>query len=242
MCNDVEGDYVVDCKCSQYDYDDGNDSQYIATLLMEETTEELQANKIDRLYSFLSDVRKYGIKKKDQRDLLYISIVITLLVIILISIFFWKYHHNINGIVAISLYGNGQVQIGRAGFPFHSWKCLFKHGDIDLVEGNKIVIKRSGLYHLYTQMLFFCNAVRSKRNFTVNPVMDFGVTQVQTNERLIATSVSIHYCRVACTRYVAGIVRLQTGDMLTVDTATPGVYFKMVKEKAFFGAYLISDE
>ena len=112
MCNDEEGDYVVTCKCSQYDYDDGNDSQYIATLLMEETTEELQANKIDRLYSFLSDVRKYGIKKKDQRDVLYISIVITLLVIILISIFFWKYHHNINGIVAISLYGNGQVQIG----------------------------------------------------------------------------------------------------------------------------------
>ena len=91
-------------------------------------------------------------------------------------------------------------------------------------------------------MLFFYNAIRLKRNFTVNPVMDFGVTQVQTNERLIATSVSIHYCRVVCTRYVAGIVRLQTGDMLTVDTATPGVYLKMVKEKAFFGAYLISDE
>ena len=49
MCNDEEGDYVVTCKCSQYDYDDGDDSQYIATLLMEETTEELQANKIDRL-------------------------------------------------------------------------------------------------------------------------------------------------------------------------------------------------
>ena len=72
MCNDEEGDYVVTCKCSQYDYDDGNDSQYIATLLMEETNEELQANKIDRLNRFLSDVRRYGIKKKDQRRCIYL--------------------------------------------------------------------------------------------------------------------------------------------------------------------------
>ena len=237
-----EGDYDVDCKCLQYDYDDGDANQSISTLLIEETDDVLQANKLDRLNRFLSDVRRYGINMKIQRALLYISLIITFLVIILLSIFFWKYHHNINGKVAISLYGNGQVQIGRAGFPFHSWKCLFKHGDIELAEGRKIVIKRSGLYHLYMQMLFFHNAVRSKRNFTVNPAMDFGVTQARTNERLIATLVSIHSCRVVCTRYIAGIVRLQTGDMLTLDTATPGVYFKMVKEKAFFGAYLISDE
>ena len=232
---DVDGDYDADdCECSQYDYE---------SIAIEETNDDaLRAN--DRLKGFLSDVRsRYGINTKTQR--LYLSIIITLLLVItLISIFFWKYHHNIDGVAAISLYGNGRVQIGRAGFlPFHSWKCLFKRGDIDLVEGKRIVIKRPGLYHLYAQMMFFRNAVRSKRNFTVNPVMDFGVTRAKTNERLIATSVSIHSCRVACTRYVAGIVRLRSGDILTLDSATPGVYFKMVKEKAFFGAYLlIGDE
>ena len=243
MCTVEEGDYDVDCKCSQYGHDDGDDRHSIAMLLIAETDETLQASRIDRLNRFLSDVHSYGIYTKLRRALLYISLTLmTLLFIILLFIFFWKYYQNTNGIVAISLHGNGQVQIGRAGFPFHSWTCLFKHGAIDLVEGRKIAIKRSGLYHIYTQMLFFYNAVRLKRNFTVNPVMDFGVTQARTNKRLLATSVSIHSCRVACTRYVAGIVCLQTGDMLTLDTATPGVYFKMVKDKAFFGAYLISDE
>ena len=239
MSRHGEGDFVARCTCSQCN--DGDDSQSVDTLIVEGIGDELQANKIERLNSFLSDVCRYDTVKKGHRDLVYLSMIITLSIIILVSIFFWKHQHSNKAIVAISLYGNGQLQVGRAGSPFHSWKCLFKYGNIDLVEGKKIVIRRSGLYHLYAQMFFFYNTMRSLRNFTANPVMDFGITRAQTYERLIGTSVSIHYCRVACTRYVAGIIPLQKGDILTLDTSTPGVYFKMLKGKTFFAAYLLND-
>ena len=208
---------------------------------MNRNDNELVRNKVEHLNAFISDVRRYRYnkKKKGKRDWLYIIVIVTLLIVILIFPFFLKFNES-KDIVVIILRGNGQIQIGRQGLPIHSWKCNFMQGEIDFIERKKIVIKKSGLYNLYAQMLFYRNEIKSPRNFTMNSVMDFGVSEARTKERLIAATVSIYSCSVACTRYVSAIVWLRKDDILLIDTATPGVYFKMIKEKAFFGAYLIS--
>ena len=140
---------------------------------------------------------------------------------------------------ALSLTGNGQVVQGWKGIPIRNWQLHFQHGDIDFVEGKKIRIRQTGLYQLYAQMFFYNNAeTYGTRNISV---MDFGITKVHTNERIIAATVALSSCEVACTRHISTFVCLQSGDLLIVDTATSGVYFKMIAEKSLFGAYLVSD-
>ena len=140
---------------------------------------------------------------------------------------------------ALSLTGNGQVVQGWKGIPIRNWQLHFQYGDIDFVEEKKIRIRQTGLYQLYAQMFFYNNAeTYGARNISV---MDFGVRKVHTNERIISATVALSSCEVACTRHISSFVFLQSGDLLIVDTATSGVYFKMIAEKTLFGAYLVSD-
>ena len=59
------------------------------------------------------------------------------------------------------------------------------------------------------------------------------------NKRLLASTISLTFCMDACTNHVSGIIYLKNESILTVHTATPGIYFKMIKEKTSLGAFLL---
>ena len=144
-----------------------------------------------------------------------------------------------NNFTAISVVGNGQVVRGNRDIPIHSWVIRFQYGDISFDHGTKINIKISGFYYIYVQMFFYRNGnmyLTANRN---KSVMDFGVVNRRVNKRLIAATVSLTSCMVACTKHVSGIFRLEKGYILSVDTKTPGIYFKMVREKTLLEVYLL---
>ena len=71
--------------------------------------------------------------------------------------------------------------------------------------------------------------------------MHIGVVNRRINKRLLSATISLSSCMNACTKHVSGIIYLTNESILTAHTATPGICFKMIKEKTRFGAFLLHE-
>ena len=89
-------------------------------------------------------------------------------------------------------------------------------------------------------MFFSQNGIMFNGNRT--DTMDFGVRNALTMKRIITATVALESCLDACTRHISSYVILELGDKLIIDTSTPGVYFKMIRAKTFFGAYMVGGQ
>ena len=141
---------------------------------------------------------------------------------------------------ALSLIGNEQVIRGTRYLPIRGWTIEYQYGNISFLHGTKIRVKVAGFYYVYLQMFFYQNGNRYKK--TVNKetsVMHIGVVNRRMNKRLLAATISLTSCMNVCTKHVSRIIYLQNNSVLTVHTATPGIYFRMIKEKTHFGVFLL---
>ena len=140
---------------------------------------------------------------------------------------------------ALSLIGNGQVVYGARYLPIRGWTVQYQYGDISFLHGTKIRVKIAGFYYVHLQMFFYQNGNRYKTVNKEKSVMHIGVVNRRMNKRLLAATISLTSCMNACTNHVSGIIYLKNESILTVHTATPGIYFRMIKEKTRFGAFLL---
>ena len=140
---------------------------------------------------------------------------------------------------ALSLIGNEQVVRGVRYLPIRGWKIEYQYGNISFLHGRKIQIKVAGFYYVHLQMFFYQNGNRYKTVNKEKYVMDIGIVNRGLNKRLLAATISLTSCMNVCTKHVSRIIYLKKESILTVHTATPGVYFRMIKEKTHFGVFLL---
>ena len=150
-----------------------------------------------------------------------------------------KENYNASSLTALSLVGNNQVVRGVRYFPIRGWTIEYQFGDISFLHGTKIRIKIAGFYYVYLQMFFYENGNRYKTVNKENSVMDIGVVNRRLNKKLLAATISLSSCMNVCTKHVSRIIYLKNDTILTVHTATPGIYFRMIKEKTHFSVFLL---
>lgn len=142
---------------------------------------------------------------------------------------------------AISLRGNDQVVHGEKDLPIRGWNIEFRYGGISFHHDSEIHIGITGVYYVYLQMFFYQNgdSYSSSMNGKDQAVMDIGITNKQLNKRHLSSSVPLISCMNVCTRHISTLLHLKEGHVLSVDTASPGIRIKMVKERTFFDVVLL---
>ena len=140
---------------------------------------------------------------------------------------------------ALSLIGNEQVVRGARYLPIRGWTIQYQYGNISFIHGRKIQIKIAGFYYVNLQMFFYQNGKRYKTVNKEKSVMHIGVVNRRMNKRLLAATISLTSCMNTCTKHVSGIIYLKNDTILTVHTATPGIYFRMIKEMTHFDVFLL---
>ena len=140
---------------------------------------------------------------------------------------------------ALSLIGNNQVVHTARYLPIRGWKVEYQYGNISFLHGRKIQIKVAGFYYVHLQMFFFQNGNRYKTVNKEKYVMDIGIVNRGLHERLLSSTISLTSCMNVCTKHASRIMYLKSDNILSVHTATPGIYFRMIKEKTHFGAFLL---
>lgn len=150
-----------------------------------------------------------------------------------------KENVKLTNFTSLSLIGNEQVVRGARYLPIRGWTIQHQFGDISFHHGTEIRIKVAGFYYVYLQMFFYQNGNRYKTVNKENSVMDIGIVNRGLNKRLLATTISLSSCMHVCTNHVSGVIYLKNDSILTVHTATPGIYFRMIKEKTHFDVFLL---
>ena len=69
--------------------------------------------------------------------------------------------------------------------------------------------------------------------------MDIAVVNKRSDKRILAATISLTSCINACTKHSSSISYPGNGYILTVNTATPGIYFRMIREKTQFSVFLL---
>ena len=69
--------------------------------------------------------------------------------------------------------------------------------------------------------------------------MDIAIVNRRSGKRILAVTISLISCINACTKHTSGISYLRNGSILAVNTATPGIYFRMIREKTQFSVFLL---
>ena len=188
-------------------------------------------------------------KKLNQFVVVFLSIVITIIFCVIIFQSYQveqiksvlkKEKLNTSNFIALSLTGNGQVVCGmRRYLPIRGWILHYQYGDILFSQGTNIEIKVSGYYYIQLQMFFFRNGKLFKVINKEKSVMDIAVVNRISEKRILAVTIPLTSCINACTKHASSISYLETGSILTVNTATPGIYFKMIREKTQFSVFLL---
>ena len=141
---------------------------------------------------------------------------------------------------ALALTGNGQVVCGKRRYlAIRGWILHYQYGDISFSEGRNIEIKVSGFYYIQLQMFFFQNGKLFRVVNKEKAVMDIAVVNRRSGKRILAVTISLNSCINACTKHTSGISYLRNGSILAVNTATPGIYFRMIREKTQFSVFLL---
>ena len=64
--------------------------------------------------------------------------------------------------------------------------------------------------------------------------MDDGIINRVSYERIVAMTIELNSCRKACTKDTFSIIYIKEDSILSIISGTPGIYFKMFKEKTWF--------
>ena len=148
---------------------------------------------------------------------------------------------NYSNFTAISLRGNGEVIRGERDIQIRGWNIEFQYGDISFHHDSEVHIRITGVYYVYLQMFFYLNgdSYSSPMKAKDKAVMDVGVINKQSTKRYLSAAVPLISCMNVCTRHLSGLLHLKQGHILSVGTVTPGILFKMIKEKTLFDVFLL---
>lgn len=129
-----------------------------------------------------------------------------------------------------------------------NWTCSCPRGLVQggmlLMNGGYLVVPRSGLYYVYSQLRLIDQ--RTSRLFPVgNSLLKWSNCSRQWTMILEATLPVTTAAKAEASSYHGGVFRLEAGDMLGVQVnryrhLNDMVRVKLVAEESYFGAFLIS--
>ncbi|XP_066912278.1 uncharacterized protein [Clytia hemisphaerica] len=136
------------------------------------------------------------------------------------------------GKVMIKVVGSGGLDKSQTDTALNHWQENLRQGNISFYQGREVIIKIAGYYLIQVRMFF-----KGNENYA-GQHLDYGVVRKGLHKETIFISSATRpkdICGRACSLSISEIVRLDEGDMLSIQTKKSGQTFGMYKDKASFG-------